>query len=92
MDTRSFRQLLQNQWRRDRMVCVGLDPDWERIPSALKTQGGMERDPAEVSERFDARNPAFDVTPAALIAAIVTEEGVHTPPYEESLPSSGGAA
>ena len=26
-----------------------------------------ERDPAEVSERFAARNPAFDVTPAALI-------------------------
>ena len=45
-----------------------------------------ERDPSEVSERFAARNPAFDVTPAALIAAIVTEEGVHRPPYEESLP------
>jgi methylthioribose-1-phosphate isomerase len=45
-----------------------------------------ERDPAEVNERFQARNPAFDVTPAALITAIVTEEGVHGPPYEESLP------
>jgi methylthioribose-1-phosphate isomerase len=45
-----------------------------------------ERDPDEVSVRFDARNPAFDVTPASLITAIVTEEGVHRPPYEESLP------
>ncbi len=44
-----------------------------------------ERDPTEVSTRFAARNPAFDVTPAALIAAIVTEEGVHRAPYEESL-------
>jgi len=44
-----------------------------------------ERDPAEVSERFPARNPAFDVTPAELIAAIVTEHGVHRPPYSESL-------
>jgi len=44
-----------------------------------------ERDPAEVSDRFPARNPAFDVTPAGLIAAIVTERGVHRPPYEESL-------
>jgi methylthioribose-1-phosphate isomerase len=44
-----------------------------------------ERDPAEVTARFPARNPAFDVTPAALIAAIVTEEGVHRAPYEESL-------
>ncbi len=47
-----------------------------------------ERDPAEVSGRFPARNPAFDVTPAALIDAIVTEQGVHRPPYAESLPSA----
>jgi methylthioribose-1-phosphate isomerase len=44
-----------------------------------------ERDPAEVTARFPARNPAFDVTPAALIAAIVTEHGIHRPPYAESL-------
>jgi methylthioribose-1-phosphate isomerase len=44
-----------------------------------------ERDPAEVTTRFPARNPAFDVTPAALIAAIVTEHGVHRAPYVESL-------
>jgi methylthioribose-1-phosphate isomerase len=45
-----------------------------------------ERDPAEVSSRFPARNPAFDVTPADLIAAIVTEHGVHRAPYVETLP------
>jgi methylthioribose-1-phosphate isomerase len=45
-----------------------------------------ERDGAEVTARFVARNPAFDVTPAALIAAIVTEAGVHRAPYVESLP------
>jgi methylthioribose-1-phosphate isomerase len=50
-----------------------------------------ERDPAEVSDRFPARNPAFDVTPAALIAAVVTEEGVHRPPYGESLAGLGRA-
>ena len=44
-----------------------------------------ERDPGEVSDRFPARNPAFDVTPAELIAAIVTEEGVHRAPYAASL-------
>jgi methylthioribose-1-phosphate isomerase len=44
-----------------------------------------ERDPAEVTARFAARNPAFDVTPAPLIAAIVTERGVHRAPYAESL-------
>jgi methylthioribose-1-phosphate isomerase len=44
-----------------------------------------ERDPTEVTARFAARNPAFDVTPAELITAIVTEHGVHVAPYEESL-------
>jgi methylthioribose-1-phosphate isomerase len=44
------------------------------------------RDPHEVSTRFPARNDAFDVTPADLIAAIVTEEGVHRAPYSASLP------
>jgi methylthioribose-1-phosphate isomerase len=45
-----------------------------------------ERDPVEVSDRFPAVNPAFDVTPAELVHAIVTEYGVHSPPYEETLP------
>jgi methylthioribose-1-phosphate isomerase len=44
-----------------------------------------ERDPAEVTGRFAARNPAFDVTPAELVTAIVTEAGVHRAPYAESL-------
>jgi methylthioribose-1-phosphate isomerase len=46
-----------------------------------------ERDPAEVTSRFPARNPAFDVTPSELVGAIVTEIGVHRAPYAESLPS-----
>ena len=44
-----------------------------------------ERPGAEVTERFAARNPAFDVTPAELVAAIVTEQGVHRAPYSQSL-------
>ena len=44
-----------------------------------------ERDPAEVTTRFSARNPAFDVTPARLISSIVTEHGVHADPYRQSL-------
>jgi methylthioribose-1-phosphate isomerase len=53
-------------------------PDGDSIPIE-------ERDPAEVSTRFPARNPAFDVTPAELISAIVTEAGVHRAPYARSL-------
>jgi len=34
-----------------------------------------------------ARHPAFDVTPAELIAAIITDKGVLYPPYTESLRS-----
>lgn len=56
----------------------------------LATHGGgeipiEERSGEEVTARFAARNPAFDVTPAELIAAIVTEHGVHRAPYLESL-------
>jgi methylthioribose-1-phosphate isomerase len=53
-------------------------PDGSEIPIE-------ERDAAEITERFEARNPAFDVTPAGLIEAIVTETGVHRAPYEQSL-------
>jgi len=35
-----------------------------------------------------AWNPAFDVTPAELILAIVTERGVLSPPYERSIPAA----
>jgi methylthioribose-1-phosphate isomerase len=45
-----------------------------------------------VSTRFPARNPAFDVTPGDLVAAIVTERGVHRAPYAESLPRETAAA
>jgi methylthioribose-1-phosphate isomerase len=53
-----------------------------------------ERDPEEVREGFGRRtapegaavwNPAFDVTPARLVSAIVTEEGVVRPPFDEGL-------
>jgi len=30
-------------------------------------------------------NPAFDVTPAKLVTAIVTERGIARAPYQESL-------
>ena len=51
-----------------------------------------ERDPSEVTARFNARNPAFDVTPAELITAIVTEFGVHRAPFTDSLAEAAGAA
>ncbi len=35
-----------------------------------------------------AWNPAFDVTPHELVAAIVTEKGVLRPPYEASIPAA----
>jgi methylthioribose-1-phosphate isomerase len=51
-----------------------------------------ERDAAEVTARFPARNPAFDVTPSELVTSIVTEVGVHRAPYAESLPMPVRAA
>ncbi|MBW7996408.1 MAG: S-methyl-5-thioribose-1-phosphate isomerase [Candidatus Glassbacteria bacterium] len=62
-------------------------PDGSRIPIE-------QRDPAEVTaprgvqfapEGMDVFNPAFDVTPAELIAGIITDKGVLRPPYTESI-------
>jgi methylthioribose-1-phosphate isomerase len=44
-----------------------------------------ERDGREVTDSFPARNPAFDVTPAELVTAIVTEDGIHRGPFSRSL-------
>jgi methylthioribose-1-phosphate isomerase len=58
-----------------------IDPDTgsgEEIPIE-------ERDPGEVTSHSDALNLAFDVTPHALVASIVTEAGVLRAPYEESI-------
>ncbi len=37
-------------------------------------------------------NPAFDRTPARLVSAIVTEQGVHRPPYDRTLRAALDAA
>jgi methylthioribose-1-phosphate isomerase len=60
------------------------------LDAGAETGAGIpieERDANEISERFPARNPAFDVTPAGLVSAIVTEEGVHRAPFSSSLPT-----
>jgi methylthioribose-1-phosphate isomerase len=44
-----------------------------------------ERDPSELGAGVPALNLAFDVTPAELVTAIVTEAGVLEPPYEEAI-------
>jgi methylthioribose-1-phosphate isomerase len=44
-----------------------------------------ERSADEVAVGVPAANWAFDVTPAELVTAIVTEEGVLGPPYPESI-------
>jgi methylthioribose-1-phosphate isomerase len=69
------------------------------IDAAARTGADIpieERAAAEVTHLAGARvaadgvqvfNPAFDVTPAAFIAAIVTERGVARAPYERSIRS-----
>jgi methylthioribose-1-phosphate isomerase len=44
------------------------------------------RDPEEITrDGFDAYNLAFDLTPARLVSAIVTEQGIARAPYRRSL-------
>jgi methylthioribose-1-phosphate isomerase len=40
---------------------------------------------AVVPDGVPVRHPAFDVTPARLVTALVTERGVARPPYPDSL-------
>ncbi len=53
----------------------------ERAPEEVLALGGVRLAPAGVT----AWNPAFDVTPARLVTAFVTESGVLRPPYGETL-------
>ena len=55
-------------------------PIEERDAAEVRRVGSQQTAPDE-SPVF---NPAFDVTPAALIAAIITERGVYRPPYRFS--------
>ena len=54
----------------------------QRSPDELRRVlgGGAQTAPANVP----VYNPAFDVTPAELISAIVSDRGVHRPPYDFS--------
>jgi methylthioribose-1-phosphate isomerase len=56
-------------------------PIEERDASEVTSFGGVATAPSGVT----VCNPAFDVTPAALVSAIVTEAGVIRPPYPEGL-------
>jgi methylthioribose-1-phosphate isomerase len=58
-------------------------PIEERSPEEVRTVMGLPVAPPGV----EALNPAFDITPAHLVTAIVTERGVAYPPYGESLPA-----
>jgi methylthioribose-1-phosphate isomerase len=49
----------------------------ERGPEEVSSPLGVQAAPAEVS----IFNPAFDVTPAEYVTAIITEKGVFTAPY-----------
>jgi len=43
-----------------------------------------------VPDGVSIENPAFDVTPAKYVAAIITERGIARAPYEESLHKLAG--
>jgi methylthioribose-1-phosphate isomerase len=63
-------------------TATGADiPIEERSGAELLRLGDTALAPAGVPGRY----PAFDVTPAELVTAIITEAGVARPPYGESL-------
>ena len=56
-------------------------PIEQRDPHEVSQGLGKQTAPADV----DIYNPAFDVTPAELVTAIITENGVVRAPYEQAL-------
>ena len=58
----------------------------ERPPAEVTQAGGAPTAPMGTA----AWNPAFDVTPGGLIAAIITDGGVARPPYERTLAEVSG--
>lgn len=56
-------------------------PIEERAPGEVTRLAGVAIAPPGVP----ARHPAFDVTPARYVTAIITERGIARPPYVESL-------
>lgn len=56
-------------------------PIEERSPEEVTHLGGIRVAP----EGVRVWNPAFDVTPARLVGAIITERGVLRPPFEKSI-------
>ena len=53
----------------------------ERAADEVRHAGGALLTPADTP----CRNPAFDVTPAELVTALVTERGIASPPTAESV-------
>jgi len=81
-------------WSDDELIISRPDDptakDADPVTLRVDPADGTERDAGEVRrvgaqqtapEASPVYNPAFDVTPAQLIAAIVTERGVFRPPY-----------
>lgn len=63
-------------------------PIEERDPAEVHTVAGASISPSGT----ECRNPAFDITPAALISALVTERGVVSPVGAEQLRDLGATA
>ena len=66
-----------------------LVPIEQRNESEVLSLFTVEGEVAVAPEGGRARNPAFDVTPARLVHAIVTERGIATPVSESSLAALG---
>lgn len=62
-------------------------PIEQRGADEVRALGGVRWAPAGTA----VYNPAFDVTPAALITAIVTDRGVLRPPYREAIAERAAA-
>jgi methylthioribose-1-phosphate isomerase len=66
-------------------------PDGGAIPIEERSPDEVRRVGSEtIAPDVEVWNPAFDVTPADLITAFITDVGVLHPPFADSIPRALG--
>ena len=80
-------------WLRRFLPWISIAPMAARFHrAAQRARSHAYRRQADGAGRRGVENPAFDVTPAKYVAAIITEKGIARTPYGESLAKLEGKA
>lgn len=69
MSARNFREILENKWAEGRQVCVGLDTEFEKIPSAAYMHRASDRSDIDIGASIFKFNRAIVDATVDLVCA-----------------------